>query len=227
MDSHKNTAKIIGALFLIAMAASLVGGIWLESIITAPDYLNTIADNETEVVTGVLLELVNGLSVLGIGVLTFPIFKKYSETGAIGYLSIRITETVICVAGLISPLALITLSQDFITSGATDAAGFQVVGTTLLAIRELLLGQLLGIFFSLSALVLYTLLFRSKLVPRWLSGWGFIGGILILSWNLLESFGISVSFGMALALPMILNEIFLGIWLIVKGFNFTEPFHQE
>jgi uncharacterized membrane protein len=219
MINYKRTAITVGALFLIAMVASLVGGIWLESIITAPDYLSSISDNEPQIVTGVMLELVNGLSVLGIGVLMFPVFKKYSEAAALGYAGIRITELVIIVAGLISPLALITISREFLAASAADAATFQVVGTALLAVREHLVGQLLGIFFSLSALVLYILLYRTKLVPQWLALWGLIGGVLILAWNLVEAFGISVSFGMILALPMILNEIFLGIWLIVKGFN--------
>ena len=78
---------------------------------------------------------------------------------------------------------------------------------------------MLGIFFGLAALLFYYLLYRSKLVPRFISVWGFIAVVLVLAWNLVEIFGISVSFGMILALPMILNEIFLGIWLIVKGFD--------
>jgi hypothetical protein len=222
MNSNKKTARIVGALFLIAMVASLAGGIWLESIITAPDYLVSISENETQVITGVMLELINGLAVLGIGVLMFPIFKKFNEALALGYVGVRITETVIIVLGLISPLVLITLSNEFV-GGTADVSSFPAVGSLFLDVREVLIGQILGIFFSLAALVLYTLLYQSKLVPRWLSGWGFIGAVLILSWNLLETFGISVSFGMVLALPMILNEIVLGIWLIVKGFKTTAP----
>ena len=57
MNTHKKTARIVGALFLIAMVTSLVGGIWLESIITAPDYLVTVSANRTRVITGVLLEM--------------------------------------------------------------------------------------------------------------------------------------------------------------------------
>jgi uncharacterized membrane protein len=69
---------------------------------------------------------------------------------------------------------------------------------------------MLGIFFSVGALLFYAVLIQSKLIPRWLSIWGLIGAVLILTWNLLGTFGISVSAGMILALPMILNEIFLG-----------------
>lgn len=65
----------------------------------------------------------------------------------------------------------------------------------------------------------YYLLYQTKLVPRWLSAWGLIAVVLVLTWNLLETFGISFNVGIIFGLPIILNEIFLGIWLIVKGFD--------
>ena len=96
------------------------------------------------------------------------------------------------------------------------------MGASFLEIRALLVGQMLAIFFSLAALLLFYLLYQTRLVPRWLSVWGFIGVASVLTWNLLELFGINVNAGMILAMPMILNEIFLAIWLIVKGFNSSE-----
>ena len=105
------------------------------------------------------------------------------------------------------------------TAGASDASYFQHLGTSLIEVRAQLVGQILAIFFGLSALLFYYLLYQLKLVPRFISVWGLIGAVLILTWNLLLIFGVSVSIGMILALPMILNEIFLGIWLIAKGFN--------
>jgi hypothetical protein len=95
------------------------------------------------------------------------------------------------------------------------------VAASFVAVREHLVGQLTGIFFSLGALVLYSLLYQSRIVPRLIPVWGIIGVALILSWNLLEMFGVSVGdeLGMVLSLPIILNEAFLAIWLIVKGFD--------
>lgn len=209
----------MGALFLVAMVTSLVGGLWLESIITAPDYLTTVSAKETQVVTGVLLELINGIAVVGIGVLIFPIFKKHSEALALGYVAARVIEGVIIIAAAISPLALIALSQEYVAAGPADASHLEAAGTAFLAARTVLAGQLLGIFFGLAALVFFYLLYRSQLVPRFISVWGLIAAVLVLAWNLLETFGISVSFGMILALPIILNEVFLGIWLIVRGFS--------
>jgi len=219
MNTHNKTARIVGILFLTAMVTSLLGGIWLESILTAPDYLSSISGNKTQVVTGVLLELINGLAVIGIAVGMYPIFRKQYEALALGYVALRIIEAVIVIAAVISPLSLIALSQEYINAGAPDTSYFQTLGNSFLAVRAIWVNTMLAIFFGLGALLFYYLLYQSKLVPRFISVWGFIAVALVLTWNLLETFGIRISAGIILALPMILNEIFLGIWLIVKGFN--------
>jgi hypothetical protein len=214
MNSNKKTARIVGALFLIAIVASLAGGLWLETFLGAPDYQNSVSENKTQVITGVLLELVNGIAVIGIAVGLYPLFRKKFEALALGYVALRIIEAIIIIAAVISPITLIALGQ-----GTADASNFQSSGALLLAIRSILVGQFTGIFFSLAALLLFYLLYQTKLVPRFISVWGLISVALVLAWNLIELYGITVSFGMILALPMILNEIFLAIWLIVKGFN--------
>ena len=219
MNTHNRTARIVGALFLIAMVASLVGGIWLESFLTAPDYLSSVYGNKTQVEIGVILELINGLAVICIAVAMYPIFRTQYEALALGYVALRIIESGIIVAAVISPLALIALSQEYIHAGSPDSSYFQTLGASLLAVRAIWVSTMLAIFFGLGALLFYYLLYRSKLVPRFISVWGFIAVALVLLWNLVEFFGIHISIGIVLALPMILNEIFLGIWLIVKGFK--------
>jgi hypothetical protein len=217
--STTKTARFVGAFFIIAMVTSLLGGAWLESIIGSPDYLVEVSAQRTQVVLGVLLELINGLCVLGIAAMMFPLLRRDDEGLALGYVAVRLIEAVLIVSAVISPLALIGLSQEYVAGGAADAAHFEAAGAVFLAARTVLAGQLLGIFFGLAALVFFYLLYRSKLVARFISVWGLIAAVSVLTWNLLETFGIHVSFGMILALPIILNEVFLGIWLIVKGFN--------
>jgi hypothetical protein len=221
MNTYRKTAIIVGALFLTAMATSLIGGIWLESILTAPDFLVSVSAKETQVVMGVLLELINGIAVIGIAVMMFPLFKKQNEALALGYVAFRIIEAVIIIAAVITPLTLIALSQSYLIAGAPEASNLLTLGSSFLVVRELLVGQMIGIFFSLAALLFFYLLYQSKLVPRFISVWGLISVALVFTWNLLELFGISISAGMILALSMILNEIFLAIWLIVKGFNLS------
>jgi hypothetical protein len=219
VNAYKRSGRIVGALFLIAMATSLVGGVWLESLLAAPDYLTVISAQKTQVLLGVLLELINCLAVVGIAAVLFPLMKEQSEALAAGYLGTRVVEAVILSMAVISPLLLVTLSQEYLAAGVADVAYFQTAGTLVMAAREHLASLLTPIFFSLGALLLYYFLYRSRLVPRFIPVWGFIGVVSLLTWNMLEAFGMSISAGMVFALPMILNEILLGIWLIVKGFN--------
>jgi uncharacterized membrane protein len=219
MNSNKKTAVIVGILFLTAMVTSLVGGFWLESLISAPDYLDSLSTNKTQVIFGVLLELINCIAVVGIASMMYPIFKPHNESLALGYFGFRVIEAVILVAAVISPLLLVTLSREFINASTSEASYYHSLGNLFIAARAQLAGLLVPVFFSLAALIFYYLLYQSILVPRFLSVWGLIAVVLLFGWNLLENFGIHISIGMVLALPMILNEITLGIWLIVKGFN--------
>jgi hypothetical protein len=70
--------------------------------------------------------------------------------------------------------------------------------------------------YRLGVLILNYVLYRSELVPRWISVWGLIGAILLIAMGLLRLIGYPVIF---LAIPIKLNELILAILLIVKGFN--------
>lgn len=211
MSANKKTAVTVGALFLIAMVASLVGGGLVESVISAPEPLAAVSENETLLVLGTLLELVNAIAVVGIGVLMFTVLKHHNETQAVGYLSLRIVEAVFCSLIVISPLSLIRLGQNQPQASAALS----------IAERASISGLLVPVFFSLGALVLYSSMYQSKLLPRFIPVWGLAATVLILMLNLLSAFGLELGMGisMVFALPIILNEIFIGIWLIAKGFN--------
>ena len=219
MDSSKKTARLVGALILIGIVASIAGGTMIGSALDAAGDLRTLSINSTPVVLGVLLELITGLCVVGIAVMLFPVLKKQNEGLALGYVALRTIEAVIIMAAVVSPLALVGISRGYAVAGAPDTAAHHLVGLAFVEVRKLLVGQFTGTFFCLAAYLLFYLLYRSKLVPRFISVWGLIAVTLVLAWNWLELFGVHVPPGMVLALPMILNEVFLAIWLIVKGFD--------
>ena len=196
------------------MVASLSGGGSLESILDVPDYLISVSANKTQVTIGVSLELVNGIAVIGIAIMLFPILKQHDEGLALGYVGFRIIESILCIVTAIIPLLLITLSKEY--SEAPDAPYIQSLGTILRTLRSDLSEILIPLFFSLGALLFYSLLYKSKLIPRFISAWGFIGAIFIFTLIFLE---VGVIINLILVLPIILNEIFLGIWLISKGFR--------
>lgn len=219
MNAYRKTAIVVGAFFLTAMVTYLLGASMIESVLGTPDYLSSAASSEALVIVGVLLELINCLAVIGIAATIYPIFRKHNEAMAMGYIAFRLIEATLLVVAALSPLVLVALSQELGTAGAAALPNVQPLGTLLISARAHLAGVLLTVFFSLGALLLYTFLYQTKLVPYWLSIWGLIAAILVLAWNLLEAFGFSISAGLIFGLPIILNEITLGIWLIAKGFN--------
>ena len=222
MNSNKRTARIVGVLFIVATAAPIMtalvlgflgGGVLAEPI---PDYLVTVSANENQVLTGMLIELIWALAVVGIPVMLFPVLKKHSEALALGFFSLRFIESLSTIVGSIILLTLLTLSQEFVKAGTPDASHYQTLGTLLLAAREwaFMIGS--GLVWSLSALILNWVLYQSRLIPRWLSGWGLIGATLSFVTYLLQFHGTSLDI---LSLPIALQEMVFAVWLIVKGFN--------
>jgi hypothetical protein len=80
---------------------------------------------------------------------------------------------------------------------------------------------LLAVFaFCLGALMYYILFYQSRLIPRWLSGFGIVAIILMTAACVLALFsGNRITSYIPLAAPIALQEMVLAVWLIVKGFN--------
>jgi len=215
VNTSRKTATIVGALFLISYLGVIAGSALLEPLLSAPESLANLYQQKTQVMIGVFLELVNGIAVVGIAVILYPLLKRYSAGIALGYVSMRVLECSMQIAMDFSPLTALNLSQEFVKTDALEASSFLVTGSLLLAERESA-SLMLAIFFSAGGMLFYYLLYQSKLLPRFISVWGFIAVVLVLVMNLLE---VSMPLGLIFALPIILNELFLAIWLIVKGFN--------
>ena len=221
MNTHRKTAIIVGALFILATVASSLGIFIFSSILDSPDFLNSVSANESQVIMAALFMLIDVVAVVGIAIMMYPILKKHNETLALGYVAARIIEGVLFTVYVVILLLLLTLSQEFVKAGAPGASYFQTLGTLLLAVREWGGGVCSTIVFSLSALMLNYILYQSKLIPRWLSGWGFIGATLYLASGFLPLFGHgtrSTIYNLMEA-PLFLQEMVFAVWLIVKGFN--------
>ena len=191
-SSVRRTARIVGVLFLAGYLAYGVGSVIAQGIVDSGDR----SSSTTLFVTGAALMLLNSAFVIGIGVLMLPILRPHNKAVAAGYLGTRIFEGVVLAIGLVS---LIVLSG----SDAIDAnAAFYSVAEAALGIGSL--------FFC-------ALLFRTRLVPHWLAGWGFIGYACFAGGNLLELFGVAGA-GVVGAVPGGLFELTFGIWLIARGF---------
>jgi hypothetical protein len=216
MSARRNTARIVGALFLFSNVTFILGAfMFTEPILGAPDYLTLASANRAKVILGALLEIANGVAYVGIGVLMFPILRQCIESMALGYVGFRIVEFVMQIAADISALAVVTLSEESVRAGVAETSSYQAAGTVLLAQRYWFF-QMVSITLGLGALMLYYMLYRTKLVPRFISIWGLIGAAVVLANTMFDVFGVSIP---NLGFLMLLNELFLGVWLIVKGFD--------
>jgi hypothetical protein len=168
MRSQIATARIVGALFIVETVAAVMSNLFLNPLRNDSNYLAKFATNENRVIFGVLSEVTLAVAVVAIAVLLFPVLKPGHEGMALGYVGIRILEGAIILTGALSSLLLLTLSQELVTSAASDVAGIRNSGAVLLEARDWTdsLGQM--IVFSLSALILYYLLYQSRLVPLFL-----------------------------------------------------------
>ena len=217
MDSHRKTAIIVGVLFLIATLVLVVGGVF-SLCIYEQDYLTLVSVNQNQVIAGALLEIISAAAIVGIPIAMFPLLKKHSEGLALGYVGTRIFEGLTIFINTIVLLAILSLSQEFVTASAPNVAVFQTLGALLLSVREW--GSVLVDFsFPLGAVIFNYLLYKTKLTPRWLSLLGLIGGVLWFVTAPLRLFGFSPSSIEFLAAPIAVQEMILAVWLIVKGFN--------
>lgn len=224
MDLIRRTAIIVGVLFITATAAYSIGIALIDPLVDSPDYLTEIAENENQVKIGSLFVLIDAVAVVGIAVMIFPVLRRANESLALWYVGARITESILFIIFVFSVLMLSTLSQDSANAGAMDSAHLQTSGDLLIAVGGWVDVLNYTAVFALGALFLYYLLYQSKLVPRFLSVWGFVGGVLCIVAGLSVLFGAdSSSIGViVLYLPIAVNEMVLAIWLIAKGFNLSE-----
>jgi len=225
MDSYRKAAIIVGVLFIIATVAPIVSVIPLSVVPLGflgsegdPDYLTAVSENENQVLIGALLWLAMTASVVAIPIVMFPILRKHNEYLALGYVGARIFEGFFDAVNVISLLLLLSLSREFVTAGAPVDSYFQTSGALLLAAIDW--GSLmLDLAWLLSVPVFNYVLYKSKLIPRWLSGWGLVGGVLWLATWPVRMFGLSPPMIEIFAFPIAAQEMILAVWLIVKGFN--------
>jgi len=220
MTSTRKTAIIVGALFITATVTSSLYYVFVAPILDAPDYLVKVSENANQVIIGVLLYLIDNAAVVVIPIMLFPILKKHNEALALGYVGSRIIESVTVIVGHISLLSLLTLSQEYVQAAPTDPSHFQAIGALLLSIINWSHLLSVEIVFAVTPLILNYLLFKFKLIPRFISVWGLIGAILLLAEGLLGMFGIGPKSEISIfSLLILVQEMVFAVWLIVKGFN--------
>ena len=213
MNSLRKTALVAGVFYLLTFVS--IPTLTLYGPVHDPNYIVGAGSN-TAVLVGGVLEVIVALAGIGTAVVLYPVIKRQNEAVALGFVSARVLEAATIFVGVASLLAVVTLRQAGVGPDAL------VTGQALVAFydRMFLLGQ--SFIPALNALLLGSLLYRSRLVPRVLPVVGFVGAALLLASDVAVLFGlwdrVSALSGIA-ALPIALWEFSLGVYLVVKGFK--------
>lgn len=214
--SLRKISLTAGVLYLLTFIS--IPTLTLYRSIHNPNYIVS-QGSDTEVLIGVILEIIVALTGIGTAVVLYPILKRQNESVALGFVGIRILEAGTIFAGVTFLLTIVTLKQN----GTGNEA--LVISQALVALydRIFLVGQ--GFLPAFNDLLLGYLFYKSRLVPRAISLIGLVGAPILICGFIANLFGLieRISSLSALsALPVALFEFSLGIWLVVKGFNHSQ-----
>ena len=217
----RTTARVAGAFYLLTFVASIPALILLDPILHHADYIVS-GGADTRVLWAVLLDVVNAFAGIGTAVTLFPVVKRQNEAAALGFVTSRVIEAAVIMIGVVCLLAVVTLRRQSAGATGADAATLVTTGKALVAVRDwtFLLGP--GLMPAMNALLLGSLLYRSRLVPRLIPAIGLVGAPLLLTAAICTLFGlidqVSAWAGL-LTLPVATWELAIGVYLVVKGFK--------
>lgn len=218
MNTTRQTAIVTGVVFITATVASLVSNA-LTPVLNGADYLTRFSANTNQGAAGALLSLVAYFGSAAIAVVMYPVLKKWNAGLALGSVVFRTIEAAFYMVGLVCILSLFTVGQQFTSAIAANVASLQAIGDSLVSLHDH--AALMGVFaFCLGAFMYYYLFYQSRLIPRWLSGFGIVAITLMFTACVLSLYsGNRITSYIPLAFPIFLQEMVLAVWLIVKGFN--------
>lgn len=217
MDAYKWPARFFGIFFMLSFISYAVGSGLVDTLIHAPDGLSVVYANQFQIVVGaILIAIMHTLFNAGLVIIMFRILKNYNNYLAYAYFSTAIMGTLMLAIGAIFLLLLIPLSDAFVKAEGADMPFFQIL-TTISTKGNFFAYQLGMALWGIGGLILCYLLYKSKIIPRFMPVWGFFGYLVFIAGTISALFGFSV--GVYLNIPGGLFEVFLSVWLIIKGFN--------
>src|ERR1700684_3566615 len=218
MTSLRKTALVAGVFYLITFIS--IPTLVLYGPVKNHRYWILSPGSHTGVLVGGFLEVIVALAGIGTAVTLYPVVKRQNEGVALGFVAARVLEAGMIFAGVVSLLSLVTLRQDLGGAAGTNAAALVTTGASHVAVYNwaFLLGQ--SLMPAINALLLGTLLYRSRLVPRIIPVIGLIGAPLLICTVIATLFGgFKLGSPMPAALLVAAWELSLGVWLVVKGFK--------
>lgn len=222
--STRRTAVLVGLLFLTATVTFLIADALIIGVMDRPDYLAGASAQANALTTAALLAFVDGVAIVGIAVLLFPLLKRHSEPLALAYVGFRVAELAAILIYLAAPLLVIQLGER-VHDGDVDASALQGLGALLQAQHSVAI-VMIYLFTSVAGASLAVLFYRSRLVPRSIAILGVIGYPVLLVGAVLDMFNlvdVTRGVGLLAVVPGGLFELILPIWLLARGFTRPTP----
>jgi Domain of unknown function (DUF4386) len=224
-SSARRSAIWVGVLWIMATVLPASSIISWSALDKGDGILVNAATHKSQLITWTLLNLGEAVTTAGVAFMLYPILKRVADTSvkkglALWYVGTRITEGATYLVAVLATWAFLPLSRDFAAAGAPGASHFHTTGIILQTTQDLALALAQSVF-AIGAVMLYYLLFKSRLVPRWLSLWGLVAAPLfvIASLSLLWTGDPNSTLANILFVPLAVQEMVLAVWLIVKGFD--------
>lgn len=174
MDTDRKRATAAGLLFIVATTASLIGrAALLDTILQGAGYLVEIAAHQNRTAAGAFLGLVAYFASASIAIALYPVLRRHDEGLALGSVGLRIIEGVLYSIGAVAVLSMVTLARGLPGADTATRVSLQASGDLLMAVRSWA-GMAGTLAFYPAGLLYYLVFFRSRLIPRWLSGWGIV-----------------------------------------------------
>jgi Domain of unknown function (DUF4386) len=220
MDSLRKTALVAGIFYLITFISIPTLALY-GPVKNHQDWILS-SGGHTAVLVGGFLEVIVALAGIGTAVTLYPVIKRQNEGAALGFVAARILEASMIFAGVVSLLSLVTLRQHLGAAAGANTAALVTTAASHVAVYNwaFLLGQ--SLMPGINALLLGTLLYRSRLVPRVIPVIGLIGAPILITAVIAALLSGSVpppSWTVLAALPVAAWELSLGLWLVIKGFK--------
>jgi hypothetical protein len=221
MREHKAAAITAGILYITGTVAGFASRVVTAPVRGESDVLAAAAKHAGAVRTGALLVLLMGLALAFIPVVLFPVLRKVDEVLALGYLVVRGAIETVCYVGAAIGLLLLVPTAETVAAGPGTASPAGVRLGDLMDNSEAI-SAVLTLVFCLGAGLFYVLLYRSRIVPRWIASWGLLAIPLYAAGGLLAVYGVSDSDSTTaslLDLPMAVQEMVLAVWMLTRGFR--------
>lgn len=225
MNLGKRAARLAGILIIAGMVAGILS---IVPSVEGSDFLTEVYPNRHQVLTGALFQFLLVPIYIGFSLVLYPILRKYQENLAVGFVGFRIISGVFQIVGTIVLPVFVYLSHEYLTATPSGMLYLESLGELLKLVRDLTNHLGVMVATGLGNLLLYSILYRGKYLPRWLSIWGVVGNVLIMGASFLimaQAVEVVSAEYVILTVPLVVQELVLAIWLITKGLDLSHS-HQ-